>query len=82
MFTGFTLDEVPKKIVNQCDIIIDGSFIQEKIDNNRSLIGSTNQNINYITNRYVPVKNWFTNQQNLIEEVNISQSIFFNGDKI
>lgn len=82
MFTGFILNDIPTDIKNLCDIIIDGPFERDKLDNTRLLIGSLNQNINCISDRYNNDKNWYYNKSNLIEEINISESIIFNGDKI
>ena len=73
---------IEDNLKSQCDIIIDGYFDEQKIDNNRALVGSLNQNINYISNRYTNEKDWFYKKKNLIEEINVGSYIFFNGDKI
>lgn len=82
LFTGYQLNEIDDNIKSQCDIIIDGYFDEQKIDNNRALVGSLNQNINYISDRYINEKDWFYNKKNLIEEINVGNDIIFNGDKI
>ena len=82
LFTGYQLNEIDDNLKNQCDIIIDGYFDEQKIDNNSALVGSVNQNINYISDRYVNEKDWFYNKKNLIEEINVGNDIIFNGDKI
>lgn len=82
LFTGYQLNEIDDNLKSQCDIIIDDYFDEQKIDNNRALVGSLNQNINYISNRYTNEKNWFYKKKNLIEEINVGNDIIFNGDKI
>lgn len=82
LFTGYQLNEIDDNIKSQCDIIIDGYFDEQKIDNNRALVGSLNQNINYISDRYINEKDWFYNKKNLIEEINVGNDIIFNGDKL
>lgn len=82
LFTGYQLNEIEDNLKSQCDIIIDGYFDEQKIDNNRALVGSLNQNINYISDRYTNEKDWFYKKKNLIEEINVGNDIIFNGDKI
>ena len=82
LFTGYQLNEIEDNLKSQCDIIIDGYFDEQKIDNDRALVGSLNQNINYISDRYTNEKDWFYKKKNLIEEINVGSYIFFNGDKI
>lgn len=82
LFTGYQLNEIEDNLKSQCDIIIDGYFDEQKLDNERTLVGSTNQNINYISNRYLNQKEWFYDKKGLFEEINVGNDIFFNGDKI
>ena len=82
LFTGYQLNEIEDNLKSQCDIIIDGYFDEQKIDNDRALVGSLNQNINYISDRYTNEKDWFYKKKNLIEEINVGNGIIFNGDKI
>ncbi|EYE87620.1 hypothetical protein Q428_12345 [Fervidicella metallireducens AeB] len=58
-FTGYTLEELERQqilgteqLIKYTDVLIDGPFIQELYDENRKWIGSTNQNIYYLTDRY------------------------------
>ena len=82
LFTGYQLNEIDDNLKSQCDIIIDGYFDEQKIDNDRVLVGSLNQNINYVSERYTNEKDWFYKKKNLIEEINVGNDIIFNGDKI
>ena len=50
LYTGYTLEEILKdkdklKILNLCDVLVDGEFVQELSDINYKWAGSTNQNI-------------------------------------
>lgn len=79
LFTGYRINEINKDYINYCDVIVDGEFIKEKIDLNRNMVGSTNQNIYYITNRYKNL-GWFENKRELNIEINYSDDLYFNGD--
>jgi anaerobic ribonucleoside-triphosphate reductase activating protein len=61
LFTGYTQNELDEynfpfynKLKYFCDIIVDGPYDQTKPDNLRNWIGSTNQDIHFLTNRYNP----------------------------
>ena len=60
-FSGFTYDALQlqsksksgiEKLLNQTDLLVDGPFIQEKLDLSRPWLGSTNQRYLFLTNRY------------------------------
>lgn len=55
LFTGYTLNYVKKhkkEVLDYVDVIITGKYDESKRTMNTYLIGSTNQKINYITDRY------------------------------
>lgn len=80
-FTGKCYDEV-FEILNGCDAVLDGGFNKNEIDTNRRLLGSKNQRIICLTDRYSDcIDNWFS-QSELDVEINIRDSIWINGDKI
>jgi len=59
IYSGFTLSEIkddPNKhnLLEQTDILIDGQYIKE-LDDGRPYIGSSNQKLHYLTNRYKEV---------------------------
>jgi anaerobic ribonucleoside-triphosphate reductase activating protein len=66
-------------LVQSVDLLIDGPFIEEKQDKYRVLLGSTNKNLTFITNRYINNKDYFDNPIS-IEEVTAEDYIFINGD--
>ncbi|MCK4784841.1 MAG: radical SAM protein [Desulfobacteraceae bacterium] len=61
IFTGWTYESIclsdnpdVKSLLEQVDIIIDGPFIPEQIDNRLLWRGSSNQQIYFLTDRYRP----------------------------
>ena len=55
IYTGYALEEIQndiirKSIVNLCDVLVDGPFIEELADVNYPWCGSTNQKVIYIKN--------------------------------
>jgi len=59
VFSGFTLEELRQKadpdindLIDHTDILVDGPYIREQPDNQRRWIGSTNQRIHFLTDRY------------------------------
>lgn len=79
MFSGRYKNELDSDLVNSVDLLLDGPFIESKIDNKRLLLGSTNKIINFITDRYKPYEDYFYNPKSL-EEVTAENYIFINGD--
>lgn len=79
MFSGKNRNQLDDDLVNSVDLLIDGPFIKEKIDTSRILIGSTNKNLSFITDRYINEKDYFNNPVS-IEEVIVDDYLFINGD--
>lgn len=56
LFTGYQLkqvvDEVQKQVMGLCDVVIDGPYIKDETDFSRPLIGSKNQQVHLISERY------------------------------
>ena len=84
LFTGKKIEMLDSDLINNLDLVIDGKFEISKIDTKRNLIGSENQNIYFITNRYKKDKKWFFEKREKKVEVNIDKenSIFISGDVI
>lgn len=58
-FTGYTLEflktnkiEGAENLINQTDILVDGPFVKKLASTKRNWVGSDNQNIHYLTDRY------------------------------
>ena len=79
MFSGKEKEQLDQALLHSVDLLIDGPFIEDKKDNKRILLGSTNKNLVFVTNRYVDVKNYFYNPI-AIEEITVEDYIFINGD--
>src|SRR5437899_1012158 len=59
VFSGFTLEEARQmldpavnELIGQTDILVDGPYVRELPDTERRWIGSTNQRIHFLTERY------------------------------
>ena len=80
-FTGRNYDEV-KEVLCGCDAVLDGAFIEELPETNRRILGSSNQRILCLTDRYKDcIDGWFTSIGLKTEEINVGNSIVVNGDK-
>ena len=82
LFTGKKARELNEGLKNAVDLIIDGGFEIDKPDNTRNLIGSTNQSLVFITDRYRPFERWFYDHRPKLMEINIADGLFMTGDKV
>ena len=78
-FTGRQFEEV-QDILNGCDVVLDGAYIEEKRERKRRILGSANQRIICLTDRYPECVEWFTDGSEKLIEVNVSDYIVVNGD--
>ena len=82
LFTGKQYDSLSEDIRSSMDLIVDGKFEVELIDDERNLVGSKNQKIIYLTDRYKECQDWFTSVRNKKVEMNLSDTLFINGDVV
>jgi anaerobic ribonucleoside-triphosphate reductase activating protein len=82
LFTGYKINQLKESFISSVDLVIDGQFIDEKIDQNRNLIGSTNQTLYPISNRYVNNMEWFTDKRNQQVDVHVSGDLLVTGDVV
>jgi anaerobic ribonucleoside-triphosphate reductase activating protein len=82
LFTGRQMEELPKELVDIVDLIIDGDFEENNIDMERNLVGSKNQRLIFITDRYKELTDWFFVLRPKRGEINISDTLFLSGDKL
>lgn len=80
LFTGRVVEELPEELIKNVDLIIDGQFEKDKIDNERNLIGSKNQRLIFISDRYKNSLDWFYSIRPKKVEMNVSEIIFTTGD--
>ena len=73
-------EDVPE-IFEGCDVVLDGSFKEDLPETNRRLLGSENQRIICLTERYKDcIDSWF-DDHNKVVEVSVGSKIIANGDK-
>ena len=78
-FTGRRYEEV-KDILLGCDVVLDGAYAEELRETERKILGSTNQKIIVLTDRYPDCESWFSDGSQKTIEMNISDFIVANGD--
>lgn len=79
MFSGKEKSQLASELVGSVDLLIDGPFIESLLDEKRVLLGSTNKNLTFITERYKDCADYFNNPVS-IEEITAENYIFINGD--
>jgi anaerobic ribonucleoside-triphosphate reductase activating protein len=84
VFSGFTLEEIRAMpdpavadLVGHTDILVDGPYLREHPDNERRWIGSTNQRIHFLTDRYHYDHRW--QKKNTLEIRLIGRELSVNG---
>jgi anaerobic ribonucleoside-triphosphate reductase activating protein len=84
VFSGYTLEELQlhpepaaAELLKFTDILVDGPFDREKPDSERRWIGSTNQRIHFLTERYSFDEQW--RKKNTLEIRVIGREISING---
>ncbi len=80
LFTGKRYVYLSDRIKNSMDLIVDGKYEKEMLDEDRNLVGSKNQRIIYVTERYKKNRSWFTSKRDKKVEINLSENLFINGD--
>lgn len=81
-FTGRNYEEV-KGVLCGCDAVLDGAYEAEEKETKRRILGSANQRIICLSDRYKDcIEDWFLQNENKSVEVNISSAIVVNGDMI
>lgn len=82
LFTGKKYECLDASIGDAMDLIVDGRFDPLQLDEERNLVGSTNQQIIYVTDRYRTLKDWFLSVREKKVEINLNDSLFINGDVV
>ncbi len=82
LFTGKKYESLDMDIKESVDLIVDGKFEVELIDNDRNLVGSSNQRIICLSERYKGCRNWFMDTREKKVEINLGDSLFINGDVV
>lgn len=83
LFTGNPLNELNPTYLENVDLVIDGPYIEKQRDLERNLIGSVNQKIICLTERYENCLDWFLDKRIEKVEVNIDDGLaVFSGDVV
>lgn len=82
LFTGIKFNNLSDDLKKSVDLIIDGKYEDQMIDNERNLIGSKNQQMIFVTERYKDNQNWFSSIREKMVEINVGDTFFVNGDVI
>jgi anaerobic ribonucleoside-triphosphate reductase activating protein len=84
VFSGFTLEEARQmhdpavgELIGLTDILVDGPYIRELPDSERRWIGSTNQRIHFLTDRYHFDERW--QKRNTLEIRLVGGELTVNG---
>lgn len=80
-FTGHLYDQVKDRLAG-CDIVLDGEYDRTKPETQRKILGSANQRIICISDRYKHCIDWFNSFGEKRVEFNVGSVIVANGDKI
>ena len=81
-FTGRVYEDV-EELLCGCDAVLDGAYEADKQETKRRILGSANQRILCLTDRYKNcIEDWFSLYENKSVEVNVGTTIVANGDKI
>jgi anaerobic ribonucleoside-triphosphate reductase activating protein len=65
VFSGFTLAELRQRddaagLLAACDLLVDGPYLREQPESRRRWIGSANQTMHFLSDRYSPADPQFT----------------------
>ena len=82
LFTGRKYENLSDGIKENMDLIVDGRYEAELFDDERNLVGSKNQQIIYLSDRYKKCQNWFIKTREKKIEINLGNMLFVNGDVI
>jgi len=82
LYTGKSINDLDTSLVSHTDLIIDGAYQKGNESKNRKNIGSDNQNLILISNRYRDAVHWFeTNKTDGTFRVT-KQAITYDGNQI
>lgn len=80
-FTGRKYEDVAS-ILSGCDLVLDGAYEHGCPEKERRLLGSANQRILLLTDRYKNAVDWFKSTGVKAVEVHVGNTILANGDAI
>lgn len=79
-FTGKKYEDAAD-LLTGCDVVLDGEYVEAKRDKSRRILGSSNQRIICLTDRYRDViSGWFSSRDKAGIDVNVGEKIVASGD--
>ncbi len=82
LFTGNLYEDLPNELIDNVDLVVDGKFKKDNLDNKRNLIGSKNQRLICVSERYKNDIGWFYLPRVKNGEINLSNDLIITGDVI
>jgi len=82
MFTGRKFGKLDSNLLQYLDIVVDGEFEENNLDDSRNLIGSKNQRIYVISNRYKDSLGYYESSKSVYDINILDQCIVINGSKL
>jgi anaerobic ribonucleoside-triphosphate reductase activating protein len=79
LFTGRDFEELEEHLVRELDLVIDGRYQSDNKDTERNLIGSTNQRIIEVTDRYHDSLDWFLNRRPDYVEIDVKDGFLISN---
>ncbi|WP_342252525.1 4Fe-4S single cluster domain-containing protein [Spiroplasma endosymbiont of Amphibalanus improvisus] len=83
-FSGFYYEDLLRKypnVIKNLDVLVDGPFMIDKLDKKRRLVGSTNQRVFYLTDKYKNSEYFEANEIEVEIDLDIQDSnVLINGD--
>ncbi len=86
IFTGYTLEQIQnghisggKELLNNIDLLIDGPFISELATTSKQWVGSSNQQVHYLSNRFQDASHLTKSHANTLEIHVSDNEVVFNG---
>lgn len=80
-FTGRIYEDVTD-ILKGCDVVLDGPYQENNKETTRKVLGSTNQRVIILTDRYPNCEEWFFDHTSKEVEINVCDYIIANGDAV
>ncbi len=78
LFTGRLFSELDEGLIENLDLVIDGRFEIDNRDEERNLIGSKNQRMIFVSDRYED-DDWFTNTRHDFIEIDVVEDQFISN---
>ena len=82
LYTGKLMNETEKSILNQMDLVIDGPFLKHQMEHERRGIGSRNQRLILLSERYKNDISWFYESHREGEFSLSDNHVDYTGDEI